>query len=191
MAKTSKKADKKPAGKTLPKKKERRRNQVLKGKNGGMQLVLVEDVDHLGKQGDVVEVKPGYGRNYLLPNSLAIIPTSHNIKRLEAYKIKVDKAREARKADLRVTAEQLTRLQLITIEANANEEGHLYGSIGPIEVSKFLKGKNLMVEPSMVLMDHVIKEANTVNEVPLNLGYGIEAKIQVLVVALQQAGAKK
>lgn len=190
MAKAAKKPEKKTAVKALPKKKIRKRNQLLKGKHGGMMLVLVEDVPHLGKQGEIVEVKPGYGRNYLLPNSLAIIPTEHNIKRLEAYKIKVDKAREARKADLRVTAEQLTRLQLITIEANANEEGHLYGSIGPVEVSKFLKGKNLMVEPSMVLMDHVIKEANTVNEVPLNLGYGIEAKIQVLVVALQQAGKK-
>jgi large subunit ribosomal protein L9 len=190
MAKAAKKAEKKPAGKVLPKKKIRKRNQVVKGENGGMMLVLVEDVPHLGKQGQVVEVKPGYGRNYLLPNSLAVAPTQHNLKRLEAYKIKVDKAREARRADLKVTAEQLTRLQLITIEANVNEEGHLYGSIGPNEVSKFLKGKNLMVEPSMISMSAVIKEANTVTEVPINLGYGIEAKIQVLVVALQQAVKK-
>lgn len=192
MAK-SKKADKKsakPVGRVLPKKKIRRRNQVAKGKNGGMLIVLVEDVDHLGKQGDLVEVKPGYGRNYLLPNSLAIVPTAHNLKRLEAYKIKVEKAREVRQADLKVTAEQLTRLQLITIEANATEDGHLYGSIGPIEVSKFLKGKNLMVEADMVKMDHPIKEANTVTEVPLHLGYGIETKIQVLVVALAQAVKK-
>jgi large subunit ribosomal protein L9 len=190
MAKSKKSAEKKPAGRTLPKKKIRRRNQVAKGKHGGMMIVLVEDVAHLGKQGDLVEVKPGYGRNYLLPNSLAVVPTQHNLKRLEAYKIKVEKAREARQADLKVTAEQLTRLQLITIEANATEDGHLYGSIGPIEVSKFLKSKNLMVEPDMVKMEHPIKEANTVTEVPLNLGYGIEAKIQVLVVALQQAVKK-
>jgi large subunit ribosomal protein L9 len=192
MAK-SKKADKKaakPAGRVLPTKKIKKRNQVAKGKHGGMLIVLVEDVAHLGKQGDLVEVKPGYGRNYLLPNSLAIVPTAHNLKRLEAYKIKVEKAREARQADLKVTAEQLTRLQLITIEANATEDGHLYGSIGPIEVSKFLKGKNLMVEADMVKMEHPIKEANTVTEVPLHLGYGIETKIQVLVVALAQAVKK-
>lgn len=192
MAK-SKKADKKsakPVGRVLPTKKIKRRNQVAKGKHGGMLIVLVEDVAHLGKQGDLVEVKPGYGRNYLLPNSLAIVPTAHNLKRLEAYKIKVEKAREARQADLKVTAEQLTRLQLITIEANATEDGHLYGSIGPIEVSKFLKGKNLMVEADMVKMEHPIKEANTVTEVPLHLGYGIETKIQVLVVALAQAVKK-
>ena len=87
-------------------------------------------------------------------------------------------------------AEQISRLTSLTIEAAANEENHLYGSIGPAEVSKTLKGKNLMVEPDMVKLEHPIKEANTLTEVVLALGHGIEAKIQVLVVALQQ-GAKK
>ena len=145
---------------------------------------------HLGKQGDLVEVKPGYARNYLLPNSLAIVPTEHNLKLLDRYKIKVQKAKESRIADLKVLAEQISRLTSLTIEAAANEENHLYGSIGPAEVSKTLKGKNLMVEPDMVKLEHPIKEANTLTEVVLALGHGIEAKIQVLVVALQQ-GAKK
>ncbi len=61
----------------------------------------------------------------------------------------------------------------------------LYGSIGPAEISKTLKGKNLKVEPEMVKLENPIKEANTLTEVPLSLGYGIEAKIQVLVVASQ------
>ena len=61
----------------------KKREQVRKGPHGGMQLVLIEDVQHLGKQGDVVEVKPGYGRNYLLPNGLATIPTQHNLKLLD------------------------------------------------------------------------------------------------------------
>jgi large subunit ribosomal protein L9 len=186
------KAAAKPAGGLKqPAKKIKKRNQVKKGPHGGMMLVLVEDVNHLGKQGDLVEVKPGYGRNFLLPNSLAVIPTAHNLKLLEAYKIKVNKAREARIADLKVLAEQLTRLPPVTIEANATDDGHLYGSIGPAEISKHLKGKNLMVEPAMVKLEHAIKEANTLTEVPISLGYEIEAKIQVLVVALQQAAGKK
>jgi large subunit ribosomal protein L9 len=196
MAKAkTKKADAKaaPAATKLkePPKKVRQRQQVKKGPHGGTMIVLIEDVPHLGKQGDLTEVKPGYARNYLLPNSLAVIPTAHNLKLLEKYKIKVQKAREAKIADLKVLSEQLSRLTSLTIEANANEEGHLYGSIGPGEISKTLKGKNLMVEPDMVKLDHVIKEANTLTEVPLNLGYGIESKIQVLVVGLQQAVAKK
>jgi large subunit ribosomal protein L9 len=193
MAKTStKKADakaQKPAEKKLPKKKERVRNQVKKGPHGGTLVVLVDDTPHVGKQGEVVEVKPGYARNYLLPYGKAVIPTAENLRTLEQYKIKVEKAREAKIADLKVLAEQLSRLPALTIEANATDEGHLYGSIGPVEISKALKGKNLKVEPEMVKLENHIKEANTLTEVPLSLGYSIEAKIQVLVVALQ--GGKK
>jgi large subunit ribosomal protein L9 len=191
MAKAATPKKAKPAEKKAPQPKVRQRQQVKKGAHGGILIVLVEDVEHVGKQGDLVEVKPGYARNYLLPNGLAVIPTAHNLKLLERYKIKVQKAREAKIADLKVLAEQISRLTSLTIEANANEEGHLYGSIGPAEISKTLKGKNLLVEPEMVKLDHVIKEANTLTEVPLALGYGIEAKIQVLVVALQQGPAKK
>lgn len=168
-----------------PQPKVRERQQVKKGKSGGTLIVLTEEVNYVGKQGDLVEVKPGYARNYLIPNGLAVIPTAHNLKLLEKYKIKVQKAREARIADLKVLAEQISRLTSLTIEANATEDGHLYGSIGPVEISKHLKGKNLIVEPDMVRLEHHIKEANTLTEVPLALGYGIEAKIQVLVVAPQ------
>lgn len=190
MAKTKAPKNKSAEAKTEksgPKPKVRQRQQLKKGTHGGMLVVLIEDVQHLGRQGELVEVKPGYGRNYLLPNSLAIIPTEHNLKLLEKYKIKVQKAREAKIADLRVLSEQLSRLTTLYIEANANEDGHLYGSIGPVEISKTLKGKNLMVEPDMVKLEHPIKEANTLTEVPLNLGYGIESKIQLATVALQQA----
>jgi large subunit ribosomal protein L9 len=180
-----------PAEKKLPQKKLRKRNQVKKGKNGGTLIVLTDDVVHLGKQGDLVEVKPGYARNYLLPYGHAVIPTDHNLKQLEKHKIKVQKAREAKIADLKVLAEQISRLPSLMIEANATEDNHLYGSIGPVEISKTLKGKNLMVEPDMVRMEQHIKEANIAAEVPLSLGYGIEAKIQVVVVGIQQAPPKK
>ena len=193
---TKSKGDKSKGGaavaeKKLPQKKIRKRNQVKKGKNGGTLVVLVDDVAHLGKQGDLVEVKAGYARNYLLPYSHAVIPTDHNLRLLERYKIKVTKAKEARIADLKVLAEQISRLTSLTLEAHATEEGQLYGSIGPIEVAKTLKGKNLMVEPDMVRMEQPIKETNTITKVPLSLGYGIEASIQVIVLALQQTPAKK
>src|SRR5215470_3577649 len=99
----------------------KQRNQIPKGKHGGMQLVLTEDVPHLGKQGDVVEVRPGYGRNYLIPRGLATIPTAHNLRLLERFKIRVRQAKEARIADLRALAEQISKLAGITIEANAND----------------------------------------------------------------------
>ena len=158
----------------------KQRNQVRKGSHGGMELVLVEDVPNLGRQGDLVEVKPGYGRNYLLPRGLATVPTEHNRRLLERYKQRVQQAREARIADLKVLAEQIARTT-VTIEANANEEGHLYGSVGPQEVATALKTKNLLVEPDMVRMEGPIKEI-ALYEVKLNLGYEIESAVKVLVV---------
>src|SRR5580692_5195304 len=135
----------------------KRRQQIVKGTHRDMQLVLTEDVTHLGKQGDVVEVKAGYGRNYLLPRGMATIPSAHNLRLLERYKQRVQQAREARVADLRVLAEQIQRVPHITIEANANDEGHLYGSVGAPEISKALKGKNLKVEAEMVKLEGPIK----------------------------------
>src|SRR5258708_33137130 len=96
-----------PPKKKLPAKKVKQRSQMQKGPHGGMHLVLIEDVAHLGKQGDLVEVKPGYGRNYLLPNSLAVMPTEHNMRLLERYKVRVHQAREARVADLKVLVDQI------------------------------------------------------------------------------------
>ena len=158
----------------------KQRNQVRRGKHGGMQLVLTEDVPHLGKQGQLVEVKGGFGRNYLLPRGLATIPTEHNIRLLERYKQRVAQAKEARIADLKVLAAQIGAVT-ITIEANANEEGQLYGSVGAPEISKALKGKNLDVSPEMVRLEGPIKQI-ALYEVKLSLGYEIETAVKVLVI---------
>jgi large subunit ribosomal protein L9 len=161
-----------------------RHHHVRKGPHGGMQLVLTEDVPNLGRQGDVVEVKPGYGRNYLLPNGLATVPSEHNLRLLERYKQRVSAAREARIADLRVLAEQLQR-STITIEANANEEGHLYGSVGAPEIARALKNQNLNVDPEMVRLEGPIREC-ALYGVKMNLGHDIESEVKVLVVKQQE-----
>jgi large subunit ribosomal protein L9 len=165
--------------------KAKQRNQVPRGKHGNMKLVLTEDVANLGKQGDLIEVKPGYGRNYLVPRGMATIPTSHNLRLLERYKIRVRQAQEARVADLKAMAEQIQKMAGITIEANANEEGHLYGSVGPHEISKGLQAKLLRVEPEMVRLEVPIKETG-LWEVKLNLGYEIESVVKVAVIASQE-----
>ena len=167
----------------------KRRNQVLKGKHGGMQLLLTDDVPHLGKQGDLVEVKMGYGRNYLLPQGLATIPSAHNLKLLELHKKRVSAARESKIADLKAMAEQIARVPQLTIEANANEEGHLYGSVGEADISKTLKGKNLKVEPDMVKLPGIIKQCG-LYEIELNLGYDIASKVMVMVVPQKTADKK-
>lgn len=162
----------------------KQRNQVRKGKHGGMQLVLTEDVANLGKQGDLVEVKLGYGRNYLLPNGLATVPTEHNLRLLERYKQRVQAAREARIADLKVLAEQIQRVN-ITIEANANEEGHLYGSVGAPEIAKALKAQNFKIDPEMVRLEGPLKEC-ALYGVKLHLGHDIDTEVKVLVMRQQE-----
>ena len=107
-AATATKTEKKPRAsakpaepkKKLPQKKVKH-HHVPRGKHGGMQLMLIEDVTHVGKAGDVVEVKMGYGRNYLMPRGLATFVTAHNSKLLGMHKVKVQKIREAKLADLR------------------------------------------------------------------------------------------
>ena len=167
------------AKKKLPQKKVKH-HHVPRGKHGGMQLMLIEDVTHVGKAGDVVEVKMGYGRNYLMPRGLATFVTAHNSKLLGMHKIKVQKIREAKLADLRAMAEQLQRVS-VTIQSNANEEGHLYGSVSPAEIVAALKQQNLVVEQEMVKLEGVIKELG-LYEVKLTLAPEIDTTIKVLVI---------
>ena len=162
------------------------RKHPPRGKHGNVKLVLVEDVQFLGKQGDLVEVRPGYSRNYLLPRGLGLIPTGHNLRLLERYKIKVRQARDARLADLKALGEQISKMPGITIEANVNPEGHLYGSVGEAEIAKALRAKNLPVDPEMVRMEGGHIKETGLFEVPLNLGYDIETKVKVLVIAQQK-----
>src|SRR5262245_31811406 len=162
----------------------KQRQQVRKGSHGGMQLVLTEDVVNVGKQGELVEVKHGFGRNYLLPNGLATVPSEHNLRLIERYKKRVQQAREARIADLKALAEQIQRVT-VTIEANATEDGHLYGSVGAPEIAKALKSQNLTVEPDMVRLEGPIKEC-ALFAVKLHLGHEIETEVKVLVVRQQE-----
>lgn len=168
----------------------KQRNQVPKGKHGNVKLVLTEDVANLGKQGDVVEVRPGYGRNYLVPRGLATIPTEHNLRLLERYKIRVKQAREARMADLRSLAAQIQGMaDLVLIEANAgepdeNDVRHLYGSVGTAEISKALRGRGLPIEAEMVRLEGAIKETGAY-AIKLNLGYDIETEVKVAVIPVK------
>ena len=109
---------------------------------------------------------------------------------LEHFKIRVRQARDAKIADLKNLAEQISKMAGITIEVNANEEGHLYGSVGQAEVSKGLKSKGMPVEPDMVKIEAHIKETG-LYEVKLNLGYEIETAVKVVVAPVYKSAEKK
>ena len=106
-----------------------RSKRLPRGPHGGIELLLIQPVEYLGKQGDVVEVKRGYAMNYLIPQGLATIATDHHKRMVEKHRAELEAIEKARLEGLKSLAADLGR-QSITIEANANDEGHLYGSVG-------------------------------------------------------------
>ncbi len=105
---------------------------------GNAELLLAEDVPALGKQGEIVRVKSGYARNYLVPQGLATIATDENKRMVERHRVRLAELQKDRMKSIRQMAEQLSEYS-VTLEANANPEGHLYGSITAPEISKALK----------------------------------------------------
>ena len=151
-----------------------------KGPTGGVQLLLIQSVDHLGKQGDVVQVKRGYALNYLLPQGLATIATDHHKRMVDKHKARLMEIEKARLASLRQLAEAIAK-QSVTIEANANDEGHLYGSVNAQEIAAALKNAGFHITTDQVRLEGVLKELGLYT-VKIHLHAEIEAELKVWVV---------
>ena len=169
--------------KTKAKKKRKvphRSKRLPRGPLGGIELLLIQPVEHLGHQGDVVEVRPGYAHNYLLPQGLATIATEHHNRMVEKHKTQLAEIEKARLADLHALAEEIGR-QSITIEANANDEGHLYGSVGAAEIVNGLKRSNITIALDQVRLLGPLKELGLYT-VKVHIGHSIEGELKVWVV---------
>ena len=154
--------------------------RLPKGPHGGVQLLLIQAVDHLGKQGDVVEVKPGYANNYLLPQGLATLASDHHKRMVDKHKSKLMEIEKSRLAGLRSLAEAIAK-QSITIEANANDEGHLYGSVGPHDIVAAVKQAGFTITDDQVRLAGPLKELGLYT-VKVHLHQEIEADLKVWVV---------
>lgn len=155
-------------------------NRLPKGPNGGIQLLLVQSVEHLGHQGDVVEVKPGYAKNYLIPQGLATIATEHHKRMVDKHRAKLQEIQKARMAGLKALADELAR-QSVTIEANANDEGHLYGSVGAPEIVTALKRSNFTLTPDQIRLEGPLKELGLYT-VRIHLAPEVDTEVKVWVV---------
>jgi large subunit ribosomal protein L9 len=142
--------------------------------------LLVQSVENLGNPGDVVEVRPGYANNYLLPQGLATVATGHHKRMVEKHKAQLLEIQKARLAGLKSLAHQL-RQQSLTIEANANDEGHLYGSVGAADIVKALKANNLTITEDQVVLQGPLKELGLYT-IQVNLGHEVESELKVWVV---------
>ncbi|MFO0454815.1 MAG: 50S ribosomal protein L9 [Planctomycetota bacterium] len=156
---------------------------------GNVQLLLIQSVDNLGKQGDVVAVRPGYARNYLLPQGLATVASDHHKRMVEKHRAKLLEIEQARLKTLRDLA-NLIGQQSITIEANANEEGHLYGSVSAPDIVAALKALNITVTNDQIRLEGVLKELGLYT-VRVHLHNDIESELKVWVVPTVQEETKK
>ena len=145
-----------------------------------MKVILKETINSLGIIGSEVNVAVGYARNYLLPQSKAVLATPQNRKRLEQEKTKFD-LQIAKEKEL---AEQMARqLEGVTckISAKVSEEDRLYGSITVRDIVNALANQNIQVEKRMVLLSEPIKNTGTF-QVPIRIYTGVEPEINIEIV---------
>lgn len=145
-----------------------------------VELLLAEDVPSLGKQGDIVQVRRGYARNYLLPQGLATVATENNKRMVEKHRQKLAELARLKIAELKKLGETISKYS-VTIEAQANEEGHLYGSIGANDISKQLKTAGYPVEAEHVRLEGPLKEL-AMYTVKIQLHADVETEVKVWVV---------
>jgi large subunit ribosomal protein L9 len=169
-----------PTINTSEKNRLRRPKRLPKGPHGGVELLLIQPIEHLGKQGDVVEVKRGYALNFLIPQGLATIANEHHKRMVEKHRAQLEAIEKARLVGLQSLANDLAR-QSITIEANANDEGHLYGSVNAVDVSNALKRAGFHIATDQVRLTGPLKELGLYT-IKIHLGSNIEGEVKIWVV---------
>lgn len=145
-----------------------------------MEILLKRSIEKLGRIGDVVSVKPGYARNYLLPRGYGVPVTKANLALIEKERSKALADDRLRVADLRLVGERLSQTS-VTIEGRANDEGHLFGSVNNAQIAAALRGKGFAVEDRQIRLEAPLKEIG-VFDVNVHLDHEVDCTVKVWVV---------
>jgi large subunit ribosomal protein L9 len=149
-----------------------------------MNVILLDNVENLGNIGDLVKVKPGYGRNFLIPQGKAALATPKNMHEIDARRAELEKKAAAELAAAKARAESINGMELV-IGANAGSEDKLFGSVGPIDIVEALKEVQVEVERSEVRMpDGPIHELGEF-EIGVHLHSDVNAVVKLRVVAAE------
>ena len=148
-------------------------------------VLLREDIDTLGGRGEIVKVKAGYARNYLLPQGLASLATKGNVKQIELERAALLKKAAAEKATAELQAEQMGTISL-SFTRKAGEQGHLFGSVTSMDIAEALKAKGYEVDRRKIVLKDAIKETGDFT-VPVKLHR--EVTLQVPVSVRAEGGA--
>ncbi len=145
-----------------------------------MKVILLQDVEKLGRKFDVKEVADGYARNFLLPQKLIKPATEEALAQLEAEKEAAARKAETELKDVEGIAAQLDG-QEIEMSAKADENGKLFGSISAVKIAKVLKDKGFKVSKNQIKLIEPIKEAGEYDDILIEFPHGLEAKIKIIV----------
>jgi len=145
-----------------------------------MKLILKEDIHGLGKAGQIINVKDGYARNYLLPRGLALLADERNLKLLEYQKKKFEEEAKKKRQDAESIAERLGQLEL-TIKANAGEDQKLFGSITSKDIAEALEKEGFAIDKKHINISEPIKRTGEY-EVEVKLHSNVVARLKVNVV---------
>jgi len=145
-----------------------------------MEVILIRDVDRIGKAGSVIKVKDGYARNFLFPNNLAVPATSGNLKKVEQDNLKRNLKLEQQKKDAEAVKEKLANFSL-TMPVLTQEDETLYGSVTNIEIERLLKDEGFDIDKSAIILEQPIK-ALGIYEIPVKLHPEVVAKIKLWIV---------
>jgi large subunit ribosomal protein L9 len=145
-----------------------------------MQLILKEDIPSLGKAGDVVNVRDGYGRNFLLPKKKAILAAPNNLRQLEHQKKIVEALKLKQKKKAEELCEKLATLS-ITISRDAGEEDKLFGSVTTKDISEALRNEGFIIDRHDIHLEAPIKSLG-IFDVPAKLHPEVTATVKIWVV---------
>jgi len=154
-----------------------------------MKVRLWQDIDKLGRRGDVVDVRDGYARNFLMPRRMAAKPSPTMDKEFELEKRRQAKVDAKLISDAKAVAEKLVTVPSVSIEVNTNDEGQLYGSVSPTMIAEALKDHGLKVEPKCIEIKDPIKQTGTF-EVVVNLHREVRPSLKVWVLSTKAPGEK-
>ncbi len=145
-----------------------------------MEIILRQGVENLGKPGDVVKVKPGYARNYLLPHGLAYEATPGNLKRIQQERDRLEAAENERRSVAQTFAEKVEQVSL-TFSARVGDEGKLFGSVTASDIVAQLEAQGIHVEKRQIDLHEPIK-ALGVYRVPIRLHADVKPEVRVWVI---------
>lgn len=148
-----------------------------------MELILKKTMESLGEEGDIVKVKSGYARNYLIPKNIAVIANKANLAQLAQEKAAIETRREKQRQEAEALSKKITG-SVIIIEHRVGEEEKLFGSVTAGDIAEKLAEIDIHVEKKNILLTEPIKTLGEV-VVPIKVGYQMTAEIRVQVVPLE------